>query len=69
MKEQIVKLLHSNPFLPFTVEVAEDVAYSIPTRDHVLAGKNLLVIEDDNGYVDLIPYSHIRRVRHLATLG
>ena len=64
MKEQILKLLHSNPFLPFSVEVAEDVAYAIPTRDHVLAGRNVLVIEDDSGYVDLIPYAHIRRVRH-----
>ena len=68
MKEQIIKLLHSNPFQPFSVEVAEDVAYAIPTRDHVLAGKNVLVIEDDSGYVDLIPYDHIRRVRHPASL-
>jgi hypothetical protein len=38
------------------------VAYSIPTPDHVLAAKNVLVIEDDAGLVDVIPYAHIRRI-------
>jgi hypothetical protein len=28
----------------------------------VLAAKNVLVIEDDAGLVDVIPYSHIRRI-------
>jgi hypothetical protein len=65
MREQILKLLHANPFQSFAVEVAEDLAYSIPTNDHVWPAKNVLVIEDDNGYVDIIPYAHIRRVRHL----
>jgi hypothetical protein len=46
--------------------VAEDVAYSIPTRDHVLAAKKVLVIEDDGGLVDVIPYTHIRRISFLA---
>jgi len=44
------------------VDIAADVAYSIPTPDHVLAGKNVLVIEDDSGLVDMIPYAHIRRI-------
>jgi len=65
MREQILKLLHPNPFQSFAVEVAEDLAYSIPTNDHVWPAKNVLVIEDDNGYVDIIPYAHIRRVCHL----
>jgi hypothetical protein len=62
MREQILKLLHKFPFQPFSVDVAEDVAYSIPTPDHVLAAKKVLVIEDDAGLVDVIPYSHIRRI-------
>ena len=62
MREQILKLLHKIPFQPFSVDVAADVAYSIPTPDHVLAAKNVLVIEDDGGLVDVIPYSHIRRI-------
>ena len=42
MREQILKLLHKIPFQPFSVDVASDVAYSIPTPDHVLAAKNVL---------------------------
>lgn len=66
MREQIMKLLNEQPFEPFVVDVAEDIAYSIPTRDHVWPARNVLVIEDDSGYVDLVPYQHIRRVRHRA---
>lgn len=66
MREQILKLLADQPFVPFVVDVAEDVAYAIPTRDHVWAGRFALVIEDDRGYVDIIPYRHIRRLRHAA---
>ena len=66
MRDQIQKLLHAIPFEPFIVDVAEDVAYSIPTPDHVLLGKNVLVIEDDQGYVDLVGYQHIRRITHKA---
>jgi hypothetical protein len=62
MREQLIKLLHKIPFQPFSVDVAEDVAYSIPIPDHVLAAKNVLVIEDDSGLVDVIPYAHIRRI-------
>ena len=66
MREQIQKLLHAVPFEAFSVDVAEDVAYSIPIPDHVLLGKNVLVIEDDKGYVDIISYQHIRRISHKA---
>ena len=64
MREQLEKLLHAVPFEPFSVDVAEGVAYSIPTPDHVFLGKNVLVIEDDSGYVDLVSYRHIRRLSH-----
>jgi hypothetical protein len=62
MRDQILKLVHQTPFQPFSVDVASDVAYSIPTPDHVLAAKKVLVIEDDSGLVDVIPYPHIRRI-------
>lgn len=66
MREQVQKLLHAVPFQPFAVDVAPDVAYSIPTPDHVLLGKNVLVIEDDSGYVGIVDYKHIRRLTHKA---
>lgn len=64
MKEQIQKLLHATPFEPFAVEVAEDLAWSIPTPDHALAARSALVIEDDDGLVHLVSYSHIRQIIH-----
>ena len=68
MREQILKLLKAVPFTPFVVDVAEDVQYSIGTNDHATAFKRVLAIEDDRGYVDLIPYAHIRRLHHRAPL-
>jgi hypothetical protein len=62
MKEEIRRLLQATPFTPFAVDVAPDIAYSIATSDHA----NALVIIDDHGYIDLIPFSHIHRVRYLA---
>ncbi|MFA6176447.1 MAG: hypothetical protein WC765_07710 [Phycisphaerae bacterium] len=64
MREQIIKLLHETPFHPFAVEVATDVVYTIPTRDHVLVTAKLLVIADDQGTFDAIPFSHIRRISY-----
>jgi hypothetical protein len=57
--------MHKISFQPFSVDVAANVAYSIPTPNHVLAAKDFLVIEDDGGLVD-IPYSHIRRISFAA---
>ena len=66
MKEEIRRLLQATPFTPFAVDVAPDIAYSIATSDHANATGNALVIIDDHGYIDLIPFSHIRRVRYPA---
>ena len=41
--------MQKNAFQPFSVDVAADVTYSIPIPGHVLAAKNVLVIEDDAG--------------------
>ncbi len=69
MREQLAKLLNAVPFEPFSVDIAKDVDYAIPTPDHVFLGKNVLVIEDDSGYVDLVSYAHIRRIAHKAAVG
>jgi hypothetical protein len=66
MKEEIQRLLKATPFVPFVVDVAEDLAYSIATHDHANAAGNALVIVDDSGFIDLIPWRHIRRVHYLA---
>ena len=63
MREQIQRLLHTRPFKGFAIEVDSDLAYSIPTADHVLLASKAIVIEDDSGWVDIVPYSAIRRIR------
>jgi hypothetical protein len=68
MRDQIAKLLHSRPFRSFAVEVDSDLAYSIPTAEHAFLARAVIVIEDDSGYVDIVPYSAIRRLRVLQDL-
>jgi hypothetical protein len=65
MRDQIAKLLHARPFRSFAVEVDSDLAYSIPTAEHALLARTVIVIEDDSVYVDIVPYSAIRRLRFL----
>jgi hypothetical protein len=68
MRDQIARLLHACPFRSFAVEVDADLAYSIPTAEHALLARTVIVIEDDSGYVDIVPYSAIRRLRILQDL-
>jgi hypothetical protein len=63
MKEQIEKLLRATPFVPFVLEIADNVVYAIATADHAFTAGKLLVIADDDGTVDIVPYGHIRRIR------
>jgi hypothetical protein len=46
MRDQILKLHQAHPFQSFIVDVSEDVAFAIPTPNHVLAARNVLVAED-----------------------
>jgi hypothetical protein len=68
MRDRIAKLLHARPFRSFAVEVDSDLAYSIPTAEHAFLARTVIVIEDDSGYVDIVPYSAIRRLRVLQDL-
>lgn len=63
MREQILKLVRAQPFVPFIVDLAEDVSYVVPTPDHVFpTSPRLLVIMGDDGYVNVVPYDHIRHI-------
>jgi len=68
MRDQIAKLLQARPFRSFAIEVDSDLAYSIPTAEHALMARTVIVIEDDSGYVDIVPYSAIRRLRVMQDL-
>jgi hypothetical protein len=50
------------------LEVDSDLTYSIPSAEHALLARTVIVIEDDSGYVDIVPYSVIRRLRVLQQL-
>jgi hypothetical protein len=68
MRDRIAKLLHARPFRSFAVEVDSDLAYSIPTAKHALLARTVIVIEDDSSYVNIVPYSAIRRLHVLQEL-
>jgi hypothetical protein len=68
MRDQIARMLHARPFRSFVVEVDSDLAYSIPTAEHPLLARTVIVIEDDSGYVDIVRYPAIRRLRVLQEL-
>ena len=50
-------------FQPFKVAIADELAYVVPSPGGTLAATNVLVIEDSEGNVGLIPYGHIRSLR------
>jgi hypothetical protein len=53
----------ATPFVPFVLEVADNVIYPIPTADHALIGSKLIGIADDDGTIDLVSCRHIGRLR------
>ena len=56
------------PFRSFAVEADSDLGYSIPAAEHAFLARPVIVIEGDSGYVDIVPYSAIRRLRVLQEL-
>jgi hypothetical protein len=68
MRDRIAKLIQARPFRSFAIEVDSDLAYSIPTAEHALMARTVIVIKDDSGYVDIVPYSAIRRLRVMQDL-
>jgi hypothetical protein len=61
MVEQIIKLLHAVPFLPFKIRTSDGKEYRIPTGDHVLALSNSpsIVVVDDDGLYAILSALHI----------
>lgn len=64
MREQLIKMIHATPFEPFMFDLAEDVVYAIPTPDHIMPGKEVAAVMDDEGYIEFVSYHNIRRIRH-----
>jgi hypothetical protein len=53
MTGDIRKLVHANPFVPFTIHLADGAQLRVPTVDHVAvppAGGRIFVFGDDDRY-------------------
>jgi len=64
MSADIRKLLAANPFIPFTIHLADGGQVRVPTSDHVFVfpqGSRLIVTHDDDTY-DMISALLISRV-------
>lgn len=61
MIEQIRKLLHAVPFVPFKIRTSDGTEYVIASGDHVLALPNSssIVVCDDEGLYNILSGPHI----------
>ena len=58
MTDDIRKLVHASPFVPFTIHLADGAELRVPTVDHVAlppAGGRIFVFSDDDRYDVLAP--------------
>ena len=56
MLEEIRNRIKAVPFLPFTVRVPDGRSFPVPHSDHILVtSKGLVVIENDEGLLDILP--------------
>jgi hypothetical protein len=58
MTSDIRKLIHSAPFVPFTIHVADGGQLRVPTVDHVAispTGNRVIVFADDDTHTVLSP--------------
>jgi hypothetical protein len=61
MIQQIRKLLHAIPFVPFKIRTSDGKEYLVPTNDHALASpdKPGVVVSDDEGLYTILSGLHI----------
>ncbi|HEX8297400.1 MAG TPA: hypothetical protein VF593_13935 [Chthoniobacteraceae bacterium] len=56
MLEELRRLLHAAPFRPFNLHMADGRAFKIGHPEVVMVTKKgIVVVQDDAGYVDLLP--------------
>ncbi len=68
MLEEIRNRIKAVPFLPFTVRVADGRSFLVPHSDHILVtAKGLVVIENDQGLLDILPILLISGISTQAT--
>ena len=56
MLDEIRNRIRAVPFLPFIVRVADGRSFRVPHSHHILVtSKGLVVIENDEGLLDILP--------------
>ena len=64
MLEELRERIKAIPFLPFTVHVADGRSFPVPHPDHILVtSKGLVVIEGDDGLLDILPILLVSGIR------
>ena len=64
MLEVLRERIKAIPFLPFTVHVADGRSFPVPHPDHILVtSKGLVVIEGDDGLLDILPILLVSGIR------
>jgi hypothetical protein len=64
MFEELRNRIKAAPFIPFTVYVADGRAVSVPNPDHILVtSAGLVVIENDQGLLDILPVPIVSGIR------
>jgi hypothetical protein len=64
MLEELRKGIKVISFLPFIVQVGDGRSFPVPHPDHILVtSKGLVVIEDDDGLLDILPILLVSGIR------
>jgi hypothetical protein len=57
MIPRIRELLHSTPFIPFTIRTSDGREYTVPTADHAAInpkGSRVIVFADDDSQAEVV---------------
>jgi hypothetical protein len=70
-QNEIRDLVHTNPFKPFRLHLADGKSLRVPHPEFVLAGKGQLVVatelpHETPGELNIVPYEHIVRLEFLS---
>lgn len=69
-QKEIRDLVHTSPFKPFRLHLADGKSLRVPDPEFVLAGREQLVIatelpHETPGELNIVPYEHIVRLEFL----
>jgi hypothetical protein len=64
MLEELRNRIKAVPFVPFSVFVADGREFRVPHPDHILVtSRGLVVIENDQGLLDILPSLFLSGIR------